>query len=597
MRVCAWDPNHADGAAYIVQHASGAIAAGCLHASCSGKTWHDLRALYEPARPTGTRATGAATASPAPGGAQTIPADEPAPWEPPIPFTTHGTLPAFPVTTLQGWLRAMVDAAAEALQVPIALTAWLGLAVVSTACGRRYVMEVKPGHLEPVHIYTTIGLGPGERKSPAFAAMTAPLHAFEKDERRRLEGDIAEATSRRKVLEGAVQHAEAAASKAPPGERESLTADAARLARELAAVRVPSVPQLIADDVTPEGLARLLADNDGRMALLSPEGDTFDHMAGRYSSGTPNLGVYLKGHGGDELRVNRVGRPPYFVPHPALTVGLAVQPTVLQGLMATPGFRGRGLLGRFFYDLPASKMGQRTITPAPIPDDVRRDYQQAVYALLQRPALLDADGQPIPRRLELHPHARAALATFEADIEPRLAPGGDLGAFTDWAGKLAGGVARLAALLHLAGCPAEQDPAAVLVSLETVKAAVLLGEHLIPHARAAYALMGGDPAMERARHVLAWLERRGKEKPEFTRRDVYRDLHSRFDDRPENAAPALALLAEHGYIRELPPPRRDTPQGRKPSDRYAVNPAVWEVSVNTGDFAPPGTADKWRATL
>jgi hypothetical protein len=82
---------------------------------------------------------------------------------------------------------------------------------------------------------------------------------------------------------------------------------------------------------------------------MSAEGDVFDLMAGRYSAKTTsNFGVYLKGHAGDPLRVDRVGRPPEFVLQPALTVGLAVQPDVIPGgLRQKPEFRGRGLLARF----------------------------------------------------------------------------------------------------------------------------------------------------------------------------------------------------------------------------------------------------------
>jgi len=45
--VCPWN-NHDDGAAYVIQFDSGAITAGCLHASCQGRSWHDLRDAYEP---------------------------------------------------------------------------------------------------------------------------------------------------------------------------------------------------------------------------------------------------------------------------------------------------------------------------------------------------------------------------------------------------------------------------------------------------------------------------------------------------------------------------------------------------------------------
>lgn len=45
---CPFSDAHTDGA-YIVQFASGAISAGCHHNSCRGKSWRDLRALYEQA--------------------------------------------------------------------------------------------------------------------------------------------------------------------------------------------------------------------------------------------------------------------------------------------------------------------------------------------------------------------------------------------------------------------------------------------------------------------------------------------------------------------------------------------------------------------
>ena len=45
---CPWNSEHTDRSAFIVQHANGAIAAGCQHNGCKGKDWRDLRALYEP---------------------------------------------------------------------------------------------------------------------------------------------------------------------------------------------------------------------------------------------------------------------------------------------------------------------------------------------------------------------------------------------------------------------------------------------------------------------------------------------------------------------------------------------------------------------
>jgi hypothetical protein len=46
--VCPWNADHRNRSAYIVQHANGAIAAGCHHNGCASEDWHTLRHLVEP---------------------------------------------------------------------------------------------------------------------------------------------------------------------------------------------------------------------------------------------------------------------------------------------------------------------------------------------------------------------------------------------------------------------------------------------------------------------------------------------------------------------------------------------------------------------
>ena len=56
---------------------------------------------------------------------------------------------------------------------------------------------------------------------------------------------------------------------------------------------------------------------------MSAEGGVFDLMAGRYSAtGMPNFEVFLKGHAGDTIIVDRVGRPAERIDHPAVTIKL-----------------------------------------------------------------------------------------------------------------------------------------------------------------------------------------------------------------------------------------------------------------------------------
>src|SRR5262249_39118587 len=148
--------------------------------------------------------------------------------------------------------------------------------------------------------------------------------------------------TRYRIAESRLRKLQEQAGTALPERKAELEDDAVRLARELAEMRPPVLPRLMADDTSPEKLATLLSDHGGRMAVLSPEGGVFDIMAGRYSkSNAPNFDVFLKGHAGDTRRVDRILRPAEYVERPALTLGLALQPEVIRSLSEQKGFRGR----------------------------------------------------------------------------------------------------------------------------------------------------------------------------------------------------------------------------------------------------------------
>jgi hypothetical protein len=48
LNPCPWNSTHTNRSAFVVQFASGAIAAGCHHNGCTGNNWHALRDRYEP---------------------------------------------------------------------------------------------------------------------------------------------------------------------------------------------------------------------------------------------------------------------------------------------------------------------------------------------------------------------------------------------------------------------------------------------------------------------------------------------------------------------------------------------------------------------
>jgi replicative DNA helicase len=506
-------------------------------------------------------------------------------WEPPVPFGIAGEVPAFPVEVLPSWLGEYVAAVATATQTPPDLAGMLALAVLATVAAGAIEAEPRPGWREPLCLFVAVGMDAGARKSAVFTAMTSPVADFEREQAAAALPGITETAVLRRIADQAAATAEAAAGKAPANQQEEARAEAIARAAEAASILVPPVPRWLVDDATPEALAGLLA-TYGRIALLSPEGDVFDQMAGRYNQAGPNLGVYLKGHAGDLLKVDRRGRPPEYVERPCLTIGLAVQPEVLRGLAARPGFGGRGLLARFLYSLPESLVGRRQVGASPVPPAVVDRYAlelQALAASLAAPA-----GDDSPAVLTLDQEAGELLLGFERDLEPRLAAGrGDLAHLAGWAAKLAGATCRIAGLLHLAGHL--RDGWNQPIGADTLAGAVRLAGYLVDHARAVFDLMGADPRVDDARWLLDWITRTGQ--VQFTRRDAHAAAPRGRFPKATSLDPALGLLEEHGWLRRVDANPVGPRGGRPASPRFLVNPLprATEPTEPTKPHPPAGS--------
>ncbi|WP_430789037.1 YfjI family protein [Actinoplanes sp. G11-F43] len=367
----------------------------------------------------------------------------------------------------------------------------------------------------------------------------------------------------RVAAKAADRAANAAAAAVDAGGRDRLLADATAAAMAVETITVPSLPRLVADDVTSEQAASLLAEQGGRLAVLSPEGGIFATLAGRYS-GAPNLEVFLKGHAGDMLRVDRRSRPAEHVDRPALTLGLAVQPEVLRDIAQMPGFRGKGLLARILFAVPENTVGRRRIGADPIPTAVAEAYAERLTALVVGLASLDE-----PAVLPLSPEANERMLAIERDIEPRLAPSGTWAHIVDWGSKYAGAVARIAGLLHLAEhLPNGQGG---VIDGGTFDRAATISAYFAEHALTAFDDMGADPLVDDARHVLAWIERSQTER--FTKRDLFTALSRGRFRKAADLDPVLNLLVAHGYLRSAPAPERRG-AGRAPSPGWLVHPQV-----------------------
>jgi replicative DNA helicase len=482
-------------------------------------------------------------------------------WEPPVPLGQTGKPPIFPAHRLPPWINAYVVALAEAVQVPVDLPAMLALTALAAAAGGRAYVEIKPGYDEELNLFTATAMAPGSRKTPVFMRVTAPLVDYERTAIEEANPEVHEAKVRLAIAKADAAKAMQEAERAGDEARDEAAHFAAAKAAMAEAIVVPTMPRLLVDDATPEALTSLLAEQGGRIAMFSDEGEVFSMMAGRYSSKGPNLGVYLKGHVGSSIRVDRKGRDPEIIQKPALTLGLTVQPVVLSQLLAIDGARGRGLLGRFLWSVPANNVGYRRSDPEPVPAEVEEVFAGSLRTLVATLAGFDR----VP--LVFTPEARAALQRFQEALEPRLREMGDLGHIGDWAGKLVGHTARIAGLLHLATNIARGWGKNVEVG--PVNDAIRIAEYLTAHALYAFEVMADGPLQDNAKALIKWAQ--DSDITVFSRREAHRACRHRLPT-VEDLKPVLELLEGSGYIRRLPDPEPSTKGGRPPGPKYQVSP-------------------------
>jgi replicative DNA helicase len=486
-------------------------------------------------------------------------------WPDPVPLSAAPVVPPFPLWALPGWLGEYAACLAEVTQTPADLAGCLALAVLGVAAAGKVWVDAG-AWTEPTCLYVVVVLPPGNRKSEVFRAMTAPLRAVERTLIEAARPQIAEALIRRKLAEAeadtTARAAEAAAASLDGDKKTAALIDATQARMELDTASIPAEPCLFADDTTIERLGSRLAEQGGRFAVLSPEGEIFSIAAGRYS-GAPNLGVLKSAHAGEPIRIDRMGRPPEHIDAATLTLGICTQPGVLDRLGDTPEFREQGLLARLLYSVPESRLGYRNPRPDPMPSAARDLYNATVTALT-----LSLDALSEPRTLTFARDAAEAVTGLLGAVEPRFRPGADLAHMTDWGGKLTGAIVRIAGLLHLA--EHARDGWDRPITLATLEAAAEIGDYYTHHAKAAYDTIGADPATASARAILQWLHT--TRPAQVTTRDLMRGMRDRFPKAADLNAP-LAILESRGWIRPRPgqPPQS---RGRPAAPAWDVHPAI-----------------------
>lgn len=504
---------------------------------------------------------------------------------PPLPDQDDGALdgapmaPVWPIPTLggtappdlqpeavPGWLGEYVAALCVSLQVPATMVVGMALSVVAACVQRRYLVQVHDGYQEPTALWTATIAVSGSRKSAIKTAMVFPMEGWEHRSGDRMRREIAANNARITVAEATIKRLQTQAGKSDdPQERESL-----RKLIEDEMADMPErmfAPRAYLNDATVERLQMVLAEQGGRAAVLADEAAILNTLASNYGgAGGPALDVLLTGHSGGDVRVERASRSA-FVTRAAVTLGLMLQPDLVNEVAGSNKFKASGMSARFLYFVPRPFVGGRDVRRfAGLPTGVRDRYARCIDELLPNP--MDGPNLP-PRVVPLSAGALELWFDFAQECETGLAEGGALAAISDLGAKLAGTAARIALLFELVMA----GPAPDAVGEDSMARAIALCRQLVPHARAAYRLLAADESDRDADHVLQWIVGKG-ERESVKQADIHFALRARFTKR-ERLVAALQRLQSNGCLRHTLVKN----QGARASDVWLINPRLFHENM------------------
>ncbi len=512
-------------------------------------------------------------------------------WHAAIPFFSLLNLPPAPLSALPPIVGDFVKEVSACVQVDPDLPLGFALATVSAACVGGWRVHVNNTWDEELAIYTAIIAESGEHKTPVYKLATEPLYSWQEAYRKEQAKELHQLAELRKAWEKRKEKLHEQLAKlsvlTQKEERDALMQEIEALNNQEPAE--PGTPfAFIASNATVEALSVLLSQNFGIAALLSDEPDLFSVLSTKYQNvgtASQNCEPLFKGYDGTTFDTARITRKRVTVQRPVIALGIATQPEVLKNLFSDPLLQNNGFSARFVFCWCRSLAGTRTFKQKDFDERVLRRWRELIISLSQKRIELLKAGRY--ETLALSPSAYERFGHFFDEVEIMLREGGRLSAQKEWGKKYRGRALRLAALFHLA-----KGEEGNLISLPTLEEAIEVSRWTLEHALYTLQETGLD---DTAKHAKKMAERilTGR-LASFTMRDVETWLRLTAGEAEE----VLTFLSRFGWIKRL---EREPGKVGRPSERYAVNPAIWGTNrpesiskiskIPPEDPSPPNFAD------
>jgi hypothetical protein len=579
LKVCPFNPEHQDSAAYVVRLASGALAAGCHHNSCQGRGWHDLRDRIDPGwqdRRAGS-VSSVSVVHGAPTKTWTDPEPLPSELLPVAPFEL-GLLPE----SFQEWIADI----AERIQCPPDFPAVAAMVAIAGVVGRKIGIRPKrhDDWLVVPNLWGTAIGRPGVLKTPAILEPLKPLKRLELEAKKKFEDALTDFEAKKLV-------AEAQKKKSKDEIREALEEgrDGLEEAKRAAAAK-PKLPhrhRYLVNDSTVEKLGELLNQNPNGLVVYRDElvGLLFS-LDKEGQEGARSF--YLEAwNGTGRYTYDRVERGTVDIEAAIVSILGGIQPGPLGAYLhhaVAATVQDDGLMQRFQLGVwPDISKQWKNVDRWP--DSEARKLAFEVFESLDQldPAKAGAttdefDDDAIPW-VRFTDNAQDLFDSWRAELERRARSGEEHPAIESHIAKYRSLVPSLALLIHLA------EGQAAPVGEGPLKKAIGWAGYLETHARRIYSV-AVNPDLFAARALAGKLEN-GAIKDGFSLRDVYRPGWTHLASR-DQAKRAVEALIDHGWLCEVV---EKNPNGGAPATTYRINPRVSERPGNPTDKTDKTSSD------
>jgi hypothetical protein len=373
----------------------------------------------------------------------------------PRPLIEADCADPYPVEMLPPLIRDVVEEVGSYVQAPVPLIAASALAAVSTAVQTRFSVRRDAALCGPATLYLLTVAESGERKSTVDKLFTGPIREWEAEQRKLMRERRAKYEAEkedwerqgellRTNIEGGFHAAQLGTEFDP------------RLVHQLAEPKPPRRVRLLRGDDTPEALATALAEYPVASIISAEAGTIFGSHGMNPEAVTRNLAQANVMWDGGVIQRDRVGTGEVQVEGMRVTMGLQVQPKVLDGFVQRTGglAKGIGYFARFLFCRPESTQGRRYYVEPPAEQPARAAFCERMTTLLGIDAVFDDYDRLVPLYVGFDADARRAWVAFHDEVEEQQGGEAAYCGIRDVASKAADNAARLACCLHVfAGDP------------------------------------------------------------------------------------------------------------------------------------------------